>query len=66
MFSVQHSFVAHDSDYFAKLVLEQLNRQPERRCPIAIASNEIVELLCDHWSLSGLDCKSLVTQQLRS
>ncbi len=56
---VQHSFVAHDSDHFAKLVLEQLNRHPERRCPIAVASNEVVELLCNHWNLSNLECKFL-------
>lgn len=39
---------------FSKLVLEQLSRPQERRCPIAKASNEVVELLADHWEIFGL------------
>ncbi|KAG6910017.1 hypothetical protein DXG01_013739 [Tephrocybe rancida] len=34
-----------------KLVLEQLSRTPERRCSIAKASNEVVELLSEHWAI---------------
>jgi len=33
------------------MVLEQLSRPAERRCPIARASNEIVELLSEHWAI---------------
>ncbi|KAJ7574456.1 ELMO/CED-12 family-domain-containing protein [Mycena floridula] len=36
---------------FSKLVLEQLSRPAERRCPIGRASNEVVELLAEHWSI---------------
>ncbi|KAL0953838.1 hypothetical protein HGRIS_005016 [Hohenbuehelia grisea] len=36
---------------FSKVVLEQLSRAEERRCPIAKASNEVVELLSEHWSI---------------
>lgn len=42
------------------VVLEQLNRQPQRRCPIALASNEVVELLADHWSVFSPGCESVV------
>lgn len=44
-------FVQSDPDEFAKVVLEQLNRPAERRCPVAKASNEVVELLCEHWEI---------------
>ncbi|KAG6832265.1 hypothetical protein H0H87_002161 [Tephrocybe sp. NHM501043] len=43
-------FVENDPD-FSKLVLEQLSRSPERRCSIAKASNEVVELLSEHWAI---------------
>ncbi|RDB23704.1 Engulfment and cell motility protein 1 [Hypsizygus marmoreus] len=43
-------FVENDPD-FSKLVLEQLSRSAERRCPIAKASNEVVELLSEHWAI---------------
>ncbi|KAG5724910.1 Engulfment and cell motility protein 1 [Termitomyces sp. T112] len=43
-------FVEHDPD-FSKLVLEQLSRSPQRRCSIAKASNEVVELLSEHWAI---------------
>ncbi|KAG6821202.1 hypothetical protein H0H93_004023 [Arthromyces matolae] len=43
-------FVETDPD-FPKLILEQLSRSPERRCSIAKASNEVVELLSDHWAI---------------
>lgn len=43
---------------FWQVVLEQLNRPEERRCPIARASNEVVELLCEHWSIFAPGCES--------
>ncbi|KAF6761645.1 ELMO/CED-12 family-domain-containing protein [Ephemerocybe angulata] len=42
------SFVELDTD-FSMLMLEQLSRPAEKRCPIAKASNEVVELLLNHW-----------------
>lgn len=45
------SFVAGDPDCFAKVVLEQVSRPAERRCPVARASNEVVALLAEHWSI---------------
>ncbi|KAF8745488.1 hypothetical protein AX14_008911 [Amanita brunnescens Koide BX004] len=38
---------------FSKLVLEHLSRPQERRCPLGKASNEVVELLADHWEIYG-------------
>ncbi|KAF8825772.1 hypothetical protein HHX47_DHR6000422 [Lentinula edodes] len=34
-----------------QVVLEQLSRPVERQCPIAKASNEVVELLSEHWAI---------------
>ncbi|EIN09566.1 hypothetical protein PUNSTDRAFT_66959 [Punctularia strigosozonata HHB-11173 SS5] len=45
------SFVQSDPDFFSKVVLEQISRPAERRCPIAKASNEVVELLSEHWAI---------------
>ncbi|GJJ11519.1 hypothetical protein Clacol_005752 [Clathrus columnatus] len=45
------NFVKSDPDYFAKVVLEQVNRPIERRCPVVKASNEIVALLAEYWSI---------------
>lgn len=42
------SFVQLDTD-FSMLMLEQHSRPTEKRCPIAKVSNEVVELLLDHW-----------------
>ena len=39
-----------------QLVLEQLSRPQERRCPIAKASNEVVELLSEHWAIFAPGC----------
>ncbi|KAG9050422.1 hypothetical protein FS837_005495 [Tulasnella sp. UAMH 9824] len=39
------------ADYFQEIVIEQLSRPPERRCLVAKASNEIVELLSEHYRL---------------
>ncbi|KAK7056406.1 hypothetical protein VNI00_002960 [Paramarasmius palmivorus] len=48
-------FVQHDPDFSnvnsALIVVEQLSRPEERRCPIAKASNEVVELLSEHWAI---------------
>lgn len=44
-------FVQEDPEFFSKVVREQLSRSEERRCPIARASNEIVELLSQHWMI---------------
>ncbi|KIK61716.1 hypothetical protein GYMLUDRAFT_243399 [Collybiopsis luxurians FD-317 M1] len=43
-------FVERDPD-FSKVVLEQLSRPAERRCPIAKASSEVVELLSEYWAI---------------
>ncbi|KAG2355702.1 ELMO/CED-12 family-domain-containing protein [Suillus spraguei] len=45
------NFVEDDPDLFSKVILEQLSRPVDRRCPIARASNEIVELLAEHWMI---------------
>ncbi|KAF9482537.1 hypothetical protein BDN70DRAFT_874883 [Pholiota conissans] len=43
-------FIEGDPE-FPKVILEQLSRPEERRCPIAKASNEVVELLSEHWAI---------------
>ncbi|KAJ7247642.1 ELMO/CED-12 family-domain-containing protein [Mycena haematopus] len=43
-------FIEMDPD-FSKLIQEQLSRPPARRCPVAKASNEIVEMLSEHWAI---------------
>ncbi|KAF8159524.1 ELMO/CED-12 family-domain-containing protein [Crassisporium funariophilum] len=43
-------FVESDPD-FSKVILEQLSKPEDRRCPIAKASNEVVELLSEHWAI---------------
>ncbi|KAF5316171.1 hypothetical protein D9619_006473 [Psilocybe cf. subviscida] len=43
-------FAESDPD-FPKIVQEQLSRSEEKRCPIAKASNEVVELLTEHWAI---------------
>lgn len=44
------NFVTSDPD-FSKVILEQLSRPEKRRCPIGKASNEVVELLSEHWAI---------------
>ncbi|KAJ8695248.1 hypothetical protein PTI98_007857 [Pleurotus ostreatus] len=44
-------FAKHCDPEFDKLVLEQLSRPADRQCPIGKASNEVVELLSEHWSI---------------
>ncbi|KAF8347827.1 ELMO/CED-12 family-domain-containing protein [Amanita rubescens] len=45
--------LVHTEPDFSRLVLEQLSRPQERRCPLAKASNEVVDLLADHWEIFG-------------
>ncbi|KAI0765665.1 ELMO/CED-12 family-domain-containing protein [Trametes elegans] len=49
-------FVEKDPDYWAKVVQEQLSRPEERRCPIGKASNEVTDLLSEHWSIYAPGC----------
>ncbi|KAI9440364.1 ELMO/CED-12 family-domain-containing protein [Lactarius indigo] len=44
-------FVQNDPDFFSKVVQEQNSRSPQRRCPVARASNEVVELLSEYWGV---------------
>ncbi|KAG2011760.1 hypothetical protein CC2G_011842 [Coprinopsis cinerea AmutBmut pab1-1] len=44
-------FVSSGGADFSMLLLEQLSRPIEKRCPIARASNEVVELLSEHWAI---------------
>ncbi|KAF8461471.1 ELMO/CED-12 family-domain-containing protein [Russula ochroleuca] len=44
-------FVQSDPDFFSKVVQEQNSRSPQRRCPLARASNEVVELLSEYWGV---------------
>jgi hypothetical protein len=53
----QRTFARLDADFFADVVLEQLNRPSERRCPVAKASNEVVELLSEHWKIFAPGCE---------
>jgi engulfment/cell motility protein 1 len=55
-YCTQKYFACKDPDYFATIVTEQISRPPERRCPIARASNEIVELLSEHWAIFAPGC----------
>jgi len=42
---------------FDKILLEQLSRPEEKRCPIGRASNEVVELLSEHWAIYAPGCE---------
>ncbi|KAH9975737.1 ELMO/CED-12 family-domain-containing protein [Lactifluus volemus] len=44
-------FVQIDPDFFSKVVQEQNSRPSQRQCPLARASNEIVELLSEYWGV---------------
>ncbi|KAF4610887.1 hypothetical protein D9613_007022 [Agrocybe pediades] len=55
-------FVESEPD-FSKIILEQLSRPEERRCPIARASNEVVELLSEHWAIFGSEYSTSTTFQ---
>lgn len=41
---------------YAQVVQEQLSRPEERRCPIAKASNEVTDLLSEHWAIYAPGC----------
>ncbi|KAJ7224321.1 ELMO/CED-12 family-domain-containing protein [Mycena pura] len=43
-------FVEMDPD-FSKIIQEQLSRPPARRCPVGKASNEVVDMLSEHWEI---------------
>lgn len=45
-------------------MLEQMSRPIEKRCQIARASNEAVELLSEHWAIFAPGCTSLRPQLL--
>ena len=51
-----------DPDYWAKVVQEQLSRPEERRCPIAKASNEVADLLSEHWAIYEPGCAITVSE----
>ena len=53
----QKLFVLDNPDFFSKVIFEQVRRPYERRCPVARASNEVVELLAEHWSIFAPGCK---------
>lgn len=46
-----------DADWFAQKVLEQNSRPAERRCPLARASNEVVEILSEYWAIFAPGCE---------
>jgi len=48
----------HMYDVCLQLVLAQLSRPEERRCPLGKASNEVVELLSVHWNIFAPGCSS--------
>ena len=53
-------FRGDDNKIFGvQVVLEQLSRPEERRCPIARASIEIVQILSEHWAIYAPGCMSL-------
>ncbi|KAN0062511.1 hypothetical protein ACQY0O_005042 [Thecaphora frezii] len=47
------AFVRTDPDLYAKIILEQINRPEERRCPFGRASIEVTEILADHWNIQS-------------
>ncbi|RKP25830.1 ELMO/CED-12 family-domain-containing protein, partial [Syncephalis pseudoplumigaleata] len=55
LLGLQHMYhyVQSDADHFAKLIIEQLNRTSQRRCPYAHASIEVTELLSDQWNIGS-------------
>ena len=61
--SWQKQFVLADPEKFAQQILEQNSRSLERRCPIGQASNEVVEVLSEHWQVfaPGCECHPLLS-----
>jgi engulfment and cell motility protein 1 len=54
--SAKKYFVQSDPDFFSKVVQEQNSRPPQRRCPLARVSNEVVELLSEYWGVLAPGC----------
>ncbi|KAI9323194.1 ELMO/CED-12 family-domain-containing protein [Dichotomocladium elegans] len=48
-----HTFAVQNPDYFAKIILQQLHRPEDKRCPFAKANIEAMELLCAHWDINS-------------
>ncbi|OBZ83793.1 Engulfment and cell motility protein 2 [Choanephora cucurbitarum] len=48
-----HHFAVNNKDLFAKMILEQIHRPENKRCPFARASVEVTELLCSHWNINS-------------
>ena len=48
------------------MVLEQVSHPAKRQCPVAKASNKIVELLSEHWAIfaPGCECQHWVRIEL--
>ncbi|KAI0306061.1 ELMO/CED-12 family-domain-containing protein [Multifurca ochricompacta] len=46
-------FVQSDPEFFSKVVQEQNSRPSQRQCPLARASNEVVELLSEYWDATS-------------
>ncbi|ORY00434.1 hypothetical protein K493DRAFT_103700 [Basidiobolus meristosporus CBS 931.73] len=63
-FLCMHSFVDRNRDFYAKSILEQVSRQPERRCPFAKVCFEVIELLCDYWDINVGYTTNTVVQPL--
>lgn len=59
----QKQFVMADADWFGQKVLEQNSRPVERRCPLARASNEVVEILSEYWAVFAPGCGCLCDLQ---
>ncbi|RCI00523.1 hypothetical protein CU098_007610 [Rhizopus stolonifer] len=48
-----HFFVINNKDLYAKMILEQIHRPENKRCPFARASIEVTDLLCSHWHITS-------------
>lgn len=46
------TFVRTDSERYSKIIVEQLNQPPERRCPFGRASIEVSAILADFWNVA--------------
>jgi engulfment/cell motility protein 1 len=55
------AFVDADPAHFARVVREQAARARARRCPLGPASNEVVELLAEHWAIYAGSAYAAVT-----
>ncbi|KAJ2959398.1 hypothetical protein NQZ79_g5141 [Umbelopsis isabellina] len=48
-----NSFAMKDTEAFRKILLEQVHRPQDKRCPFARASIEVTDLLCDYWNIAS-------------